>query len=285
MLPEMAAPWIIEQSVTGSVAPAWERAIRVSCRRNCFRLRRPGRWFWSALSTTRCGGACGRDRTRGSCAGLDVSERRAREDEVERVVEEWTRDRDADDAMTHCRAHGSPPEWCVRPRSRGRPASRGARVLATESDSPVLWSARHPGCPSARQPAPNRCGIPRPRWESINEAVLAIFWALPEELAAIAAKGVIGTRALPASRGMRSGTTRAPTECDGMNWQPEMDELRAARGVRPRDGRRRQGQAPARRRRLTVRERIDALVDGGSFREVGAISGKAEYDGAGDLVD
>ena len=36
--------------------------------------------------------------------------------------------------------------------------------------------------------------------------------------------------------------------------------------------------------RLTVRERIALLLDPGSFHEVGAISGKAEYDPAGDLM-
>ena len=35
--------------------------------------------------------------------------------------------------------------------------------------------------------------------------------------------------------------------------------------------------------RLTVRERIGQLVDQGSFHEVGAIAGKAEYDAAGKL--
>ena len=35
--------------------------------------------------------------------------------------------------------------------------------------------------------------------------------------------------------------------------------------------------------RLTVRERIDRLVDDQSFHEVGAIAGKGEYDAAGDL--
>src|SRR3990172_4174208 len=35
--------------------------------------------------------------------------------------------------------------------------------------------------------------------------------------------------------------------------------------------------------RLTVRERIEALIDEGSFHEVGAIAGKAEYDEAGKL--
>jgi acetyl-CoA carboxylase carboxyltransferase component len=38
-------------------------------------------------------------------------------------------------------------------------------------------------------------------------------------------------------------------------------------------------------KRLTVRERIDGLVDRGSFHEVGAIAGRAEYDDAGNLID
>lgn len=37
--------------------------------------------------------------------------------------------------------------------------------------------------------------------------------------------------------------------------------------------------------RLTVRERIDRLVDAASFHEVGAIAGKGEYDAAGDLTE
>ena len=37
--------------------------------------------------------------------------------------------------------------------------------------------------------------------------------------------------------------------------------------------------------RLTVRERIDRLVDKGCFREIGSVAGKAEYDGKNDLVD
>lgn len=37
--------------------------------------------------------------------------------------------------------------------------------------------------------------------------------------------------------------------------------------------------------RLTVRERIDSLVDRKSFHEIGAISGVAEYDGDGELTN
>ena len=36
--------------------------------------------------------------------------------------------------------------------------------------------------------------------------------------------------------------------------------------------------------RLTIRERIDALVDPGTFREIGALSGKGTYDALGQLV-
>src|SRR3989441_9816509 len=37
--------------------------------------------------------------------------------------------------------------------------------------------------------------------------------------------------------------------------------------------------------RLTVRERVDALLDPGSFREIGSMAGRAEYDETGELKD
>jgi acetyl-CoA carboxylase carboxyltransferase component len=69
-----------------------------------------------------------------------------------------------------------------------------------------------------------------------------------------------------------------------MSWQSELDELRAraalARQMGGADKIKRQHDGG----RLTVRERIDALVDAGSFHEVGGIAGKASYDAAGNLV-
>lgn len=66
-----------------------------------------------------------------------------------------------------------------------------------------------------------------------------------------------------------------------MTWQPELDELTKrtamARQMGGADKVKRQHDAG----RLTVRERIDQLVDGGSFREVGALSGIGEYDAEG----
>jgi len=67
-----------------------------------------------------------------------------------------------------------------------------------------------------------------------------------------------------------------------MNWKPELDDLarreafaREMGGVDKVKRQRDQG-------RLTVRERIDKLVDPRSFHEVGAVSGTAEYHESGD---
>src|SRR5579872_544501 len=69
-----------------------------------------------------------------------------------------------------------------------------------------------------------------------------------------------------------------------MNWQPELDELRE----RERQARELGGAERVKRQhdagKLTVRERITALVDRGSFHEIGAIAGRASYDEAGNLV-
>jgi acetyl-CoA carboxylase carboxyltransferase component len=70
-----------------------------------------------------------------------------------------------------------------------------------------------------------------------------------------------------------------------MNWKPELDELarrqafaREMGGVEKVKRQRDQG-------RLTVRERIDGLVDENSFHEVGAIAGIGEYDEDGELTN
>jgi acetyl-CoA carboxylase carboxyltransferase component len=68
-------------------------------------------------------------------------------------------------------------------------------------------------------------------------------------------------------------------------WQPELDELKRRKAMSERMG----GADKIKRQhdggRLTVRERVAKLVDSGSFHEVGALAGKAEYDANGDLVE
>src|SRR6185369_17398652 len=77
---------------------------------------------------------------------------------------------------------------------------------------------------------------------------------------------------------IRSARRRIP-----MTWKPELDELarreafaREMGGVDKVKRQRDQG-------RLTVRERIDKLIDKGSFHEIGAVSGIGEYDSSGEL--
>ena len=69
-----------------------------------------------------------------------------------------------------------------------------------------------------------------------------------------------------------------------MTWQPELDELRAREGFARELGGAEKVQRQHDGGRLTVRERIDGLIDQGSFHEVGAIAGKGQYDAAGNLT-
>ena len=68
-----------------------------------------------------------------------------------------------------------------------------------------------------------------------------------------------------------------------MTWQPELDELRKRRADAEALG----GEESVKRHheqgRLTVRERIAALLDPGSFQEVGKLTGTAAYDADGRL--
>jgi acetyl-CoA carboxylase carboxyltransferase component len=70
-----------------------------------------------------------------------------------------------------------------------------------------------------------------------------------------------------------------------MSWQPEIDELRRRQALAQLMG----GAEKVKRHRdngkLTVRERFDALLDQGSFRETGSISGFASYDDDGTLAE
>ena len=69
-----------------------------------------------------------------------------------------------------------------------------------------------------------------------------------------------------------------------MSWQKEVDEIQRRREIARGLG---GPEAVAKQHaqgRLTVRERIDKLVDPGSFRELGALTGKAVYDADHNLV-
>lgn len=69
-----------------------------------------------------------------------------------------------------------------------------------------------------------------------------------------------------------------------MSWQREIDELSERLVLARQMG----GQDKVARQhaygKLTIRERIDALIDSGSFHEMGALAGRGHYDDAGNLI-
>ncbi len=67
------------------------------------------------------------------------------------------------------------------------------------------------------------------------------------------------------------------------DWSPEVEEIRARRELAKEHGGRDAVDAQHAQGRLAIRERIDALLDGGSFREQGAIAGASEVDETGAL--
>jgi acetyl-CoA carboxylase carboxyltransferase component len=70
-----------------------------------------------------------------------------------------------------------------------------------------------------------------------------------------------------------------------MSWEKELEELRRRETLAKRMG----GEEKVKRHRdagkLTVRERIDQLLDKDSFHEIGAVAGKGKYDEQGELLD
>jgi acetyl-CoA carboxylase carboxyltransferase component len=69
-----------------------------------------------------------------------------------------------------------------------------------------------------------------------------------------------------------------------VTWEPEVEELERRKQLAYRMGGEERVADQHSRGKLTVRERIDALIDPGSLRERGVLAGSAEYDGTR-LVD
>src|SRR3954447_21452251 len=80
-------------------------------------------------------------------------------------------------------------------------------------------------------------------------------------------------------------TIKSPRRGLRMNWKPELDDLARREAFAREMG----GVDKVRRQRdqgrLTVRERIDRLVDAGTFHEMGAIAGVGEYSDNGELTN
>ncbi len=70
-----------------------------------------------------------------------------------------------------------------------------------------------------------------------------------------------------------------------MSWQDEIEEIRRREELAKKMGGEERIQRQHDNGRLTVRERIESLVDPGSFHEIGALAGRATYDAQSELED
>ncbi len=69
-----------------------------------------------------------------------------------------------------------------------------------------------------------------------------------------------------------------------MTWEPELAELRRREAMADELGGADKVERQHHFGKLTVRERIDAVVDPGSLHEIGKTAGVADYDGTGELI-
>src|SRR6218665_1746096 len=69
-----------------------------------------------------------------------------------------------------------------------------------------------------------------------------------------------------------------------MSWQPEVDELQWRKQLAQQIGGAEKVQRHKDAGKLTVRERIEAIADPGSFQEIGALAGSGQYDADGKIA-
>jgi acetyl-CoA carboxylase carboxyltransferase component len=101
----------------------------------------------------------------------------------------------------------------------------------------------------------------------------------PAEIGATVSAGQIVATIAPSSR---NGDTAAPRQYGEDTWAPTLSDVRALQAIahkRFAPNSKDPGVLRQRRRgKLTCRERIDLLLDQGTFREVGSLAGFADYD-------
>ena len=141
---------------------------------------------------------------------------------------------------------------------------RHPQVLAND----VIVEVDHPAAGACGRPARRRASPP------------------PRPASAVAPRGSASTRA----KSWRNSATRrkksplSAREPERVSWQERRDEIARMRLAGQAQG----GEDAVARQhekgRLTIRERIDGLLDAGSFREIGALAGGAERDEDGRLT-
>ena len=84
---------------------------------------------------------------------------------------------------------------------------------------------------------------------------------------------------------LRTTTPKTPkAKSHPDSWEPELAEGRQRQALARQMGGPERVERQHKGGRLTVRERIDRMLDPGTFKEIGSIAGKATYDAKGNLT-
>ncbi len=198
----LAAPWMIEQSVTGNVSSRMGNRHPRHVPQNCFRcvgedafvhIAITDNAMWQRLCT-----AIGRADWAADASLADCLGRRSREAELEAGIEAWTSTRDADDAMRLLQASRVAAGVVRSPYDLGADPHLVARSFWRQAEREFSGPHAHGSLAFRESKTPYPLRSPAPTLGEHNAAVLGgILGLTPAELDALSAQGIIGTHAVP----------------------------------------------------------------------------------------
>lgn len=208
----LVAPWLVAQSALGDPGPRRGNRHPDQVPHGAFPCEGEG-WVAVAVTDNAAWKRLCAVLERPELAGLDLEARRAREDELEALLADWTRDRDADAVMGVLQANGIAAGAIRWPTELRRDAHLQARGFWQEVDRPFLGPHTLPSAPIRMAGGPPlKIRRPAPTLGQENAAVLSELLGLSAaEIAALEEEGIIGTEAIPvADRKPRSSPGAEP---------------------------------------------------------------------------
>ncbi|MCC6533697.1 MAG: CoA transferase [Burkholderiales bacterium] len=198
----LAAPWVIEQSANGGIGPRAGNRHPMHAPQGIYRCEGADEWvlvavtddaMWRALCAVMRLDAFARDPELAHADG-----RRARHDEIDARVEAWTSRRTKADAMLELQRAGVAAGAVLSPGELLSDAHLAVRGFWQSVRREHVGEQPQASAPFREQGVPFAVRSPAPTLGEHNTEVLGRLLGLSaSELEALAARGVIGTRALP----------------------------------------------------------------------------------------
>ena len=198
----MAAPWMIEQSVTGRVGERLGNRHPRNVPQNCFRCAGDDGFVHIAITDdamwSRLCDAIARPDLAADCALSTADGRRMRENEIESAIEAWTCTRDADAVMQDLHARRIVAGVVRSPYDLASDPHLIARGFWQRVERAYCGPHWQPSLAFRESTAPYAIRHASPTLGEFNRAILGDILSLSDaELERLTRAGVIGTEALP----------------------------------------------------------------------------------------